>query len=827
MNTGSRAPLPELSAASINARALHQRPMHPAIPTKAADTAGLADSLASGTPIAWRGHVCLLIGSGILATAPTGKAIISIPVIRDDLMLSPAFASLIIATFATLGTVFGLGAGIAIHRLDDRWSPILGMAAISIGSLIGAVAPNEVILLAARVFEGAGFLGVVLAIPSTLARIVPSADRQLVMAVWPAYMPIGLVVMMLLGPLLPTIGWQALWLATALLTGACSLALAIFAPRLPKAVAAEATDHFGSDIDRILCDPTCLMLAFAFFACTSLMFSLAFALPSLLISTMSVALGIAGMLSALVLAMTAIGHVASGFLLRAGVPTGVGIAAAFAGFALSAFVIYTALLPPPAIALAAAFALGLGGLVPGTLYAAADTNTLGRTPLPGLSAAFINARALRPYPTPAGIPVAVLEDKTRTLTDSITTTAPIAWRGHVCLLIASGVLATAQIGKAIISIPLIRDDMMLNPGVASLIVAAFATLGAFFGLGAGIAVPRLDDRRALILGMAVITIGSLIGAAAPNEAILLAARIFEGAGFLGVVLAIPSILARIVPSAQRRLVMAIWPTYMPAGMMLMLLLGPLLPIIGWRNLWLATALLTGGCCLALAIFAPRLPKAISPEPTEHFYSDIARILRDPTCLMLAFAFFAYTSLMFSLAFALPSLLTSTKNVALGAAGMLSALVLAMSAIGHLASGFLMRAGVPIWASIAAAFAAFAVSAFVIYAALPPPAIALAAAIALGLGGLAPGALYAAAPQAAPHPTAVAPTIGMLQQASNLGQFTGPLALGFWVAHFGWQGAPGIVAPAALLGITTAFAIRAAMRRTPAPRPPVILASSRL
>ena len=112
---------------------------------------------------------------------------------------------------------------------------------------------------------------------------------------------------------------------------------------------------------------------------------------------------------------------------------------------------------------------------------------------------------------------------------------------------------------------------------------------------------------------------------------------------------------------------------------------------------------------------------------------------------------------------------------------------------------------------------FAVSAFVIYAAaLPPTAIAMAAAaIALGLGGLAPGALYAAAPQAA---TAVAPTIGMLQQASNLGQFTGPLALGLWVEHFGWHAAPGIVAPAALLGISAAFAIRKAMRRPPTPEP---------
>ena len=87
---------------------------------------------------------------------------------------------------------------------------------------------------------------------------------------------------------------------------------------------------------------------------------------------------------------------------------------------------------------------------------------------------------------------------------------------------------------------------------------------------------------------------------------------------------------------------------------------------------------------------------------------------------------------------------------------------------------------------------FAVSAFVIYAAaLPPAAIALAAAVALGLGGLAPGALY---------------------------QFTGPLALGLWVEHFGWHAAPGIVAPTAMLGISAAFAIRKAMRRPPTPEP---------
>jgi hypothetical protein len=83
---------------------------------------------------------------------------------------------------------------------------------------------------------------------------------------------------------------------------------------------------------------------------------------------------------------------------------------------------------------------------------------------------------------------------------------------------------------------------------------------------------------------------------------------------------------------------------------------------------------------------------------------------------------------------------------------------------------------------------FAVSGFIVYAGTPSPvAIVVASALTLGLGGLAPGALYAAAPQAAPSPQPVAPTIGLVQQASNLGLFTGPLALGLWVQHF--VGAP--------------------------------------
>jgi MFS transporter, DHA1 family, inner membrane transport protein len=171
--------------------------------------------------------------------------------------------------------------------------------------------------------------------------------------------------------------------------------------------------------------------------------------------------------------------------------------------------------------------------------------------------------------------------------------------------------------------------------------------------------------------------------------------VIEGAGFFATVLAIPSMLARIVTGDERDFVMAMWSAYMPAGIMVMLLVGPLVPIIGWRNLWFTNALVAGACGVLLATCAPRLTGAVLAEPTDRVFSDVARIVRNPRCLMLAPAFFAYSCLMFSLAFALPALLTSRNDLALGMAGMMSALVLALSAIGNISSGFLLRAGVPI------------------------------------------------------------------------------------------------------------------------------------
>jgi predicted MFS family arabinose efflux permease len=104
--------------------------------------------------------------------------------------------------------------------------------------------------------------------------------------------------------------------------------------------------------------------------------------------------------------------------------------------------------------------------------------------------------------------------------------------------------------------------------------------------------------------------------------------------------------------------------------------------------------------------------------------------------------------------------------------------------------------------------AFAVAELLIFSGtLSPVLTAWIGILVLGLGGLTPASIYAAAPSSAPAPEAIPIAIGLVQQASNLGQFAGPTALGWFVDQFGWSAAPVMTVPVAVFGLVTAALVR--------------------
>jgi hypothetical protein len=96
---------------------------------------------------------------------------------------------------------------------------------------------------------------------------------------------------------------------------------------------------------------------------------------------------------------------------------------------------------------------------------------------------------------------------------------------------------------------------------------------------------------------------------------------------------------------------------MPAGITLILVLGPLLPLIGWRNLWLASAVLASGYGVLLTLYAPTIPASEQSQAGQFFF-EAKKVVRDRYCLALAITFFAYALIDLSPARELPPIATS-------------------------------------------------------------------------------------------------------------------------------------------------------------------------
>ena len=71
----------------------------------------------------------------------------------------------------------------------------------------------------------------------------------------------------------------------------------------------------------------------------------------------------------------------------------------------------------------------------------------------------------------------------------------------------------------------------------------------------------------------------------------------------------------------------------------------------------------------------------------------------------------------------------------------------------------------------------------------------------------PALIYMGAPRFTPEPAMLALTLGIVVQASHLGHFIGPAALGTWVENFGWSSAPVLFATVAAIGLAVAAGLR--------------------
>lgn len=378
------------------------------------------------------------------------------------------------------------------------------------------------------------------------------------------------------------------------------------------------------------------------------------------------------------------------------------------------------------------------------------------------------------------------------------------WAG-VLAIVGAGVVASLQVGKAIIAAPLLRQDMGLDLASIGTLTAVFSILGVIGGIAAGGVIARFGARRMLLLGLMATGLGTAAGAMAPGYGVLLASRVIEGLGFLMITVAGPAALQRMVSASNRDFAFALWSCYMPAGMAIAMLASQAFD--HWQAYWWCAGAAVVVALACVAALAPATPGGARLS-WRGLRQDTADTLGAAGPVLLALSFALYSLMFFALFTFLPVLLMEQMGLTLAKAGLYSAIASAANIIGNLGAGVLLARGWRRSTLIACASVTMGVVALVIFrSVLPAMPTFLLCVLFSAVGGLIPATLLGTAPLVAPRAGLTAASVGLVMQGSNVGQVIGPVTVGGVIDRYGWAAASYVVLAAGLGGLAVAACLR--------------------
>src|SRR5262249_51275651 len=282
-------------------------------------------------------------------------------------------------------------------------------------------------------------------------------------------------------------------------------------------------------------------------------------------------------------------------------------------------------------------------------------------------------------------------------------------------------------------------------------------------------------------GCGMMAVSGLAGSVTHTALQVIASRFLEGIGFLAVVVAAPSVIARATSEHNRSMALGFWAAYMPGGVSLMILMAPWpLSAAGWRGLWVAVAALAALAVLAMLLFGGMQAAQRGPGPPP--WSGLRCAIAQPGPWLVAGCFALYGSQLYAIITWMPTFMIDERGAGPTVAASLTALVVVVNGLcSILGGGSLPRRAAPL-AMIAASSAVMTVSAFVTFAAsLPDLARYVSSVVLCGTGGVVAAAVFALAPRFACSPAQTGAINGLVVQASALAQFAGPSILAIGVA----------------------------------------------
>ena len=372
----------------------------------------------------------------------------------------------------------------------------------------------------------------------------------------------------------------------------------------------------------------------------------------------------------------------------------------------------------------------------------------------------------------------------------------------------TGVAMAVNVGKVPLALAALRAEFGLSLVQAGWVSSALTTLAVLCALGVGLVAGRTGALTMVLVGLLLGGLASLSALAiSPGShafALLIASRLAEGAGFLAVAVAAPSLVSAAAAPTDRRFALGVWATYMPAGAGLAMALSPLLlPWAGWRGMWLLACLglLAAAAWCWLQRRHYRAAQASGQALAGRGWRSALAVLRQPLPWLYALAFGLWALQHFALIVWLPTFLREQRGLAATPVALLTCAMLLACVPGNLLGGALVQRGVPRGRLIAGAHLLTGLCGLGFFSEALPDGLRYGLCVALSfIGGLVPSACLSASAALARSPQQIGAVQGLIMQGSQLGQFIGTPVIAAVVAASGrWASAGWVTGGAATLG----------------------------
>lgn len=339
----------------------------------------------------------------------------------------------------------------------------------------------------------------------------------------------------------------------------------------------------------------------------------------------------------------------------------------------------------------------------------------------------------------------------------------------IFLIYALGVLGATTISQVIPVIGELAGVFRAGPQVGW-IISSPSALVAVGALLTGWIVDRVGDKPVLLAGSAIVVLGDIGAALASNFSVLLAMRIVEGVGYVGIGVAAITMMIRITQGPRRNLALTLWSSFIPMSFALpFLVAGPLSQPGRWQWAFLGHAIVMGAL---LIVGLTQLPGRRS-EHVPSRTAGLAAVLRSPGPYVLGFCFACAAFVQTGVVSTLPRLLSMRYGVSIAEASAVGTAGMLLNILGCLSVGPMLNRGVRPF-SVAVGGVCFTIAGGVTLG-LALPGFHAAAAIScvffFGAGVIV--GLWALLPSVAPSRQSLGATSGMVTQLTLWGVLFGP------------------------------------------------------